>query len=194
MAPVSCLIWVSRRSRRTIKSDTCATRPFWAGGPAGGAVRSPPPNRSLPPKRLSRNPGCVRSASWADAAQAEAAMMAAAIAGITIRRSLMQVIGPEPGRFQPALAYESVRPNCDFAPQWNLRISPSARRQGGLECTQNRRHALARRDRVADDRDLLSGPRQTPDAGAGWGAGTVVEPIAECWRGKNAAQTGPAAG
>src|SRR5262245_25245893 len=108
IAPVSCRIWVSRRSMRNMRSgaELCAVR----SAPAPGAL---PPMRSLPLKMPNKPDG--RSVSCAQAwrktgpaAVIAAKMSAEAVVTRSAKRAMAILVCWNPG-----IPYESLRPNCD---------------------------------------------------------------------------------
>src|SRR5258708_517591 len=108
IAPVSCRIWVSRRSMRNMRSgaELCAVR----SASADGAL---PPMRSLPLKMPNKPNG--RSVSCAQAWRkvgptpvTAAQMSAAAVVTRSAKRAMAILL-----YWSPAIPYESLRPNCD---------------------------------------------------------------------------------
>jgi hypothetical protein len=85
MTPVSCLIWASRRSTRTIRSEPEGGPARSGGWPAAGCAARSPPNRSLPPNILSNKPSCARALSSAGHA---AAIASKAMADAVVARDL----------------------------------------------------------------------------------------------------------
>ncbi len=136
IVPVSCRIWVSRRSRRSTRSgpDICAMR----SAPAGGAPGSPP-RRSLPLKRPNNPNG--RSFSWAQASHTTkhtAIVVIRTSADADVTRNVKRVMALcGVGALQTG--YESLRPNCDCGPLTKFTIP-------ARQATSRRRlfHGLAR--------------------------------------------------